>query len=270
MIDVLRADGGGWTSVPAGRGSGGAAAPLRRPHPPVLRAGRLRRPGHPRLRDDLRAAWRSDPDLRRRTRQAHLALPPSGARRARRVLGLLERCVSGGRLPDDDEAARVLRVVTAVEVRDAALFAVTGDDAVAHLDLWSSLLRRASDAPGARHRRGDGLLRLAGGHGALAWCALDRCFEVDPDHSLGLALAECLVRAVPPTALGGRWTSAQMPSPALPERGRARPKVTAWEKTSTPKSSPALTARATARRSTGASTCSSGCSASRSSTPTTR
>ena len=38
------------------------------------------------------------------------------------------------------------------------------------------------------------------GHGALAWCALDRCLEVDPDHGLGLCLAECLTRAVPPSA----------------------------------------------------------------------
>jgi hypothetical protein len=38
------------------------------------------------------------------------------------------------------------------------------------------------------------------GHGALAWCALDRCFDVDPDHRLGGFLAECLTRAVPPSA----------------------------------------------------------------------
>jgi hypothetical protein len=38
------------------------------------------------------------------------------------------------------------------------------------------------------------------GHGALAWCALDRCFSGEPDHRLGRCLAECLTRAVPPSA----------------------------------------------------------------------
>ena len=38
------------------------------------------------------------------------------------------------------------------------------------------------------------------GHGALAWCALDRCFEVEPEHALAKGLAECLTRAVPPSA----------------------------------------------------------------------
>jgi hypothetical protein len=54
------------------------------------------------------------------------------------------------------------------------------------------------------------------GHGALAWCALDRCFEVDPGHLLGLALAECLVRAVPPTA----WSAGR---PAGGSSGGDRP-----------------------------------------------
>jgi hypothetical protein len=39
------------------------------------------------------------------------------------------------------------------------------------------------------------------GDGALAWCALDRCFGIDADHRLGICLAECLARAVPP----GSW-----------------------------------------------------------------
>jgi len=38
------------------------------------------------------------------------------------------------------------------------------------------------------------------GDGALAWCALDRCFAVADDHALGRCLAECLTRAVPPSA----------------------------------------------------------------------
>ena len=151
-------------------------------------------------RDDLRTGLAADADLRRRTRQAQLALPPPEPDEQAAVLGLLEQCVSRGRLPGDDEAARVLRVVTAVEIRDAALFAVTGDEAVAHLDVWSSLLRRASPAQVPDTAAVTAFCAWQAGHGALAWCALDRCFEVEPGHVLGLAMAECLVRAVPPSA----------------------------------------------------------------------
>ena len=37
------------------------------------------------------------------------------------------------------------------------------------------------------------------GDGALAWCAIDRCLEVDPDYSMAHYVAEVLNHAVPPT-----------------------------------------------------------------------
>lgn len=40
------------------------------------------------------------------------------------------------------------------------------------------------------------------GQGAIAWCALDRCFEVAPDHRLGRLIAVALSRAIPPPACG--------------------------------------------------------------------
>jgi hypothetical protein len=203
VVDVLRADGGRWTSVPAR--SDRREEPLRpyddRTHPFAAQAVFDGRVTHP-SRDDLRAGLAVDPDLRRRTVTALLALPPPGPDEHAVVLALLERCVTDTRLPDDVEAARVLRVVTTVEVRDAALFAVTGDDAATRVDLWSSLLRRAAPAQVPDTAAVTAFCAWQAGHGALAWCALDRCFEVEPGHSLGLALAECLVRAVPPTAWG--------------------------------------------------------------------
>jgi hypothetical protein len=36
------------------------------------------------------------------------------------------------------------------------------------------------------------------GEGALAWGAVDRCLEDDPDHSLGRLMATALEHAVPP------------------------------------------------------------------------
>jgi hypothetical protein len=69
-----------------------------------------------------------------------------------------------------------------------------------HLRIWSGLLRRA---PAAQVPAAAVLTAFAAwqsGHGALAWCALDRCFEVEPDQTLARGLAECLTRAVPPSA----------------------------------------------------------------------
>lgn len=40
------------------------------------------------------------------------------------------------------------------------------------------------------------------GQGAVAWCALDRCFEVEPEHRLGRLIAVALSKAVPPPATG--------------------------------------------------------------------
>lgn len=201
VIDVLRADDGHWASVPLrpGRRERAMRPYDDRSHPFAAQAVFDGRVTHG-SRDDLRAGLAADPDLRRRTHRATLALAPAGPEEQERVLDLLVRCVAGGRLPDDHEAARVLRAVTDVAVRDAALFAVQGDTAVQHLDVWSSLLRRAPDARVPDTAAVTAFCAWLAGHGALAWCALDRCFEIEPRHVLGSALAECLVRAVPPTS----------------------------------------------------------------------
>jgi hypothetical protein len=47
------------------------------------------------------------------------------------------------------------------------------------------------------------LLALAAwqaGNGALAWCALDRCFDVDEDYPLAGLVARLLTEAMPPEA----------------------------------------------------------------------
>ena len=102
--------------------------------------------------------------------------------------------------PTDREAARVLRAVVRADVRDAALYAVTRDSAVDHLQVWTDLLRRAPDAQVPDAAAVTAFCAWQAGHGALAWCAVDRCLEIDPRHRLGLCLAECLTRAVPPSA----------------------------------------------------------------------
>ena len=70
------------------------------------------------------------------------------------------------------------------------------------VEFWSAVVRMCPDeliaAPAA-------FLAYAAwlcGHGAIAWCALDRCFEVEPDHRLGQLLATVLTKAVPPPIIG--------------------------------------------------------------------
>jgi hypothetical protein len=116
------------------------------------------------------------------------------------VRTLVLRCATTGDSPTDLEAARVLRAVVRADVRDAALYAVTRDSADDHLQIWAGLLRRAPDAQVPDTAAVTAFCAWQAGHGALAWCAVDRCLEIDPRHRLGLCLAECLTRAVPPSA----------------------------------------------------------------------
>ena len=44
------------------------------------------------------------------------------------------------------------------------------------------------------------------GNGALAWCAVDRAVEADPDNSLARLVTELLTRAVPPSSWDRSWS----------------------------------------------------------------
>ncbi len=151
-------------------------------------------------REEVRATLA--PDAERRARWSGLidGRPLPGPAEVERARAQVAAWVRSGEQPDDDGAALVLGVVSRVEVRDAALYAVTRDKAVDHLRVWVSLLRGAPDAQVPDTAAVTAFCAWQCGHGALAWCALDRCFDVDPRHRLGACLAECLARAVPPSA----------------------------------------------------------------------
>jgi hypothetical protein len=201
VVDVLRAHQGGWCSVPVRAGA--EEPPLRpfddRHHPFSAQAVFEGRVTHA-SREELRTTLAADPVLRRRWTRCAAALPRPGPEEAPRVRDLVAGWVASGETPDDDGAARVLRAVTQVEVRDAALYAVTPETSPDHLRVWAALLRGAAGAQVPEVAAVTAFCAWQSGQGALAWCALDRCFETDEDHRLGRCLAECLVRAVPPTA----------------------------------------------------------------------
>lgn len=134
-----------------------------------------------------------------------LAARPDDPALLRREARWLQRRVRGVR-PDDarldaEDAGHALVLAAIVATRDVAWAEITRDTAVGHVELWRDVLRRAPRdlVPGAA-----ALLAFAAwqhGDGALAWCAIDRCLEVDPDYSMALGLADLIGAAVPP----GEW-----------------------------------------------------------------
>ncbi len=122
----------------------------------------------------------------------------------------VDRHLDAGSVPDDAEAARLLRALTVTAVRDAAWSRLPRPRAREGVRLLTDLVRRAPDdwlPPVAA------LLAWAAwqsGEGALAWCALDRGDAVDPHYPLARTLAGALARAVPPSAVDASfdWRSA--------------------------------------------------------------
>lgn len=111
-------------------------------------------------------------------------------------------------------AARLLSGLRDVELRDHVWFLLSRASAADHLTLWSRVLRCAPDGFVAAPATLLGFAAWLSGQGALAWCALDRCFDEDPGEPLALALAETLVRAIPPSVWDERDGGACVHDPA--------------------------------------------------------
>jgi hypothetical protein len=101
-------------------------------------------------------------------------------------------------LLDASGLARLLRAVADLELRDLAWLRMRRRDAEQHVEFWTWVVRQAPaelvPAPAA-------LLAFAAwlaGRGALAWCALERCTEIDPGYSFAGVLTRLLEEAVPP------------------------------------------------------------------------
>ncbi|XBB68678.1 DUF4192 domain-containing protein [Nocardioides sp. WV_118_6] len=133
------------------------------------------------------------------------------------ALATVADLVAGSVPPTDADLARLLWVMQAPRVRDAAWSHLVAATAGAHVRLWSDALRRAPEAlvpaPAA-------LLAWAAwqsGDGALAWAAVDRCRQVDPDYRLADYLAVLLDHAVSPDQWSGDFDwAAGLPPAAQP------------------------------------------------------
>ena len=115
------------------------------------------------------------------------------------------RALGTGRF-DDTDLAGVLVGIEDLAVRDAAWASMSRDDAAAYVALWTDAVQRT---PASLVGGPAAVLSLAAwlaGNGALAWCAVDRCVEADPDNSLARLVGELLTRAVPPSSWSRSWS----------------------------------------------------------------
>lgn len=211
VVDVLRADGRRWFPLLRGRRSRPATGTPYdvSAHPFAAQAvldGRVTLAS----RAELASSIASDPD---RVGEVAGAVAADGSTPGPEwVRATVLRHASAGTVPSDLEAGRLLRAVGAdTAARDAAWTGVTRSDAGGHVDLWTDLLRRAPDplVPAAAGILG--LVAWLAGHGALAWCAVDRARAVEPGHPLAMLVAELLESAFPPSEWEEVWA---MPDPA--------------------------------------------------------
>lgn len=198
VIDVLRADGRRWYPLLGSRGSvPSSGVPYDVSAHPFLTASVLHGRVTHRSRTELEATLAPDPAA---VARVVAAAPGAGlAPGASWLLETVVRHVDAGSAPDDAETARLLRCLGDTETRDAALRLLRRPVAEAHARLWGDVVRRAPEdyvAPAAALL---GFAAWVWGHGALAWCAVDRCLAADPGYPIAHQLARILTHAVPPS-----------------------------------------------------------------------
>jgi hypothetical protein len=211
VLDGLRADGRRWFAVPPrpGVSASGVTYDLSA-HRFAAQAVYEGRVVHP-SREDLAASIAPDRARVGRVVAALAALtgePAPALEEGLWARELVVRHVERATVPEDAEVARLLRGMLDVRVRDAAWSPLRRERAGEHVELWSDVVRRSPDplvpAPAALL----GFAAWQAGHGALAWCAVDRCLDADPGYSLGTLVAQLLAGAVPPQSWEGGfdWT----------------------------------------------------------------
>lgn len=211
---ALTADGSTWLDLTAGAGA-------RRPqpydvssHPFVVEAlvhGRITHRTRGEMVDSLEADPEQVPRVERALEEAGLpgqGLPldgPSVRAQGEWVATTVATATATGADLSARTSARLLWLLQAPRVRDAAWALITRADAAAHVALWAQLVRRAPEALVAHPAALLGWSSWQAGDGARAWAAVDRCRRADPDHFMAVHLAMLLEAAVPPEEWEGGW-----------------------------------------------------------------
>lgn len=160
-------------------------------------------------REELRGSVAlTDPESARQLATAHRALPPL-TRAGRTVLGnegrwLLREVAdhaARGEPFDVPTSARVVRALDVPALRDLAWCRMTRQAAEEHVRLWRSLVQTCPDELVASPASVLAFAAWLSGHGALAWCSVDRALVADPAHTLARLVSDMLDAALPPA----RW-----------------------------------------------------------------
>jgi hypothetical protein len=115
------------------------------------------------------------------------------------VMRLVERYLTDGTRPTDDEVAWAGMYLYDVQVRDAAWLRMTTQTAEQHVQLWREIGRRALPP---YHVAPLALLAFAAwlsGDGPLARCAVDRVLASDPTYSMAHLIRNVVAAMVPPS-----------------------------------------------------------------------
>ena len=151
------------------------------------------------LVEPVAAAYRALPSLSRR----HTRLVREGTWLRRHVASLAagrhRHLAEVGSDWSPDTAARVIRDLAHQDLRDLVWCDLSRRAADAHAEVWRSLLRRSPEERAAPVAAVLAFSAWLAGHGALAWCAVERAREVDADNVLAGLVAHALEQAVPPS-----------------------------------------------------------------------
>lgn len=161
--------------------------------------------------DDMEAvAGAADEAMRRFRAAAFHPLgmdEPEGARRhmvaeGHWVRDRVRRFLASREPLDVDDAGRMAVAMVNIEVRDVAWAEMTRANADVHVELWRGLVRRVPVDLAAAPAALLGFAAWLAGEGALAWCAVERCQEAEPDYNMARLLSQALTAAIPPST----WT----------------------------------------------------------------
>ena len=201
VVDVLRSDGHRWFVVPlddhpAREGPGvpydvsGHVFTAR-----SVASGRVTLSS----RAELAATVAADGSATSAVAEAVLASPfADSADEGTWVRATVGRWAAGLGPPDPATTRRLLVALRDAEIRDAVLAAVDREGAERQLSAWSALVRSAPADLVAPAASVLAFLAWLAGHGALAWCALERAADGDPPCSLAEPVARALEQALPP------------------------------------------------------------------------
>jgi hypothetical protein len=110
----------------------------------------------------------------------------------------VRRHVARGTTFTPTELAAVATSVPVGTLRDEAWAWLGRSDARRAVELWSDAVRRLPTSHVAGPAAVLAFSAWLAGDGALAWCAVDRCHDAQPDHSLAGLVVQLLESATSP------------------------------------------------------------------------